>query len=243
MNIIVSSNYETLSDIAAKKVIEVINKKPNAVIGLATGSTPMGLYDKLVTYYKEKKVDFSKVTSFNLDEYVGLPAHHPQSYRYFMNNNFFNHINIDPKNTHLPNGMAQDIELECKNYDTMLEKSNSIDIQILGIGTNGHIGFNEPNDTLIVGTHVAALAKETLKANSHFFSTISEVPTKAITMGIGNIIKAKEIVLLANGNVKSDIIRKLLNDEISTQTPASLLKLHPHVTLIVDSLAGEFINE
>lgn len=242
MNIIVASNYETLSDTAAKMVVEVINQKPNAVIGLATGSTPIGLYEKLIAYHKKKSVDFSNVTSFNLDEYVGLSEDHPQSFRYFMNNNFFNHINISPKNTHIPNGMAKDIVLECKNYDAMLEASNRIDIQILGIGTNGHIGFNEPSDALIAGTHVATLAKETIKANSRFFNTISEVPTKAITMGIGNIMKAKKIVLLASSSEKSNIIKELLNDKVTTQIPVSLLKIHPDVTIIVDEPAGKFIN-
>jgi glucosamine-6-phosphate deaminase len=242
MNTIVASNYETLSDVAAKMVIEVINKKPNAVIGLATGSTPIGLYETLIAYHKKGVVDFSDVTSFNLDEYVGLSESHPQSFRYFMDSNFFSHININPKNTHIPNGMAKDIALECKNYDAMLEASNGIDIQILGIGTNGHIGFNEPNDALILGTHVATLAKETIIANSRFFNAISEVPTRAITMGIGNIMRAKKIVVLASGSEKSDIIKELFDDKVTTQVPVSLLKIHPDVTIIVDELAGKFIN-
>ncbi len=243
MNIIVASNYDSLSDMAAKKVIEVITRKPDAVLGLATGSTPVGLYKKLIAYNRAKIVDFSKVTSFNLDEYIGLSESHPQSYRYFMDHQFFNYININPQNTYLPDGMAKDTAHECKNYDTMITKKNGIDLQILGIGRNGHIGFNEPGCHLTTGTHVATLAKETILANSRFFSSIDEVPTQAITMGIGNIMKAKEIILLASGCEKSEIVKELLNDQISTQMPVSLLKLHPHVTVIVDELAGQFLPQ
>ncbi len=241
MNIIVTSNYETLSEAAAKRVVEVVKNKPKAVLGLATGSTPIGMYKQLVVYNRENLVDFSQVTTFNLDEYIGISAEHPQSYRYFMDHNLFNHININYQNTHVPNGMAKDIQAECEAYDEMLRNGGGIDIQVLGIGNNGHIGFNEPNSALTVGTHVTALAKGTIEANSRFFNTTDEVPMQAITMGIGDIMKAREIILLASGNTKADIICRLLEGKIDTHIPASLLQAHPNVTVIVDQLAGQHI--
>ncbi|WP_069998342.1 glucosamine-6-phosphate deaminase [Cellulosilyticum sp. I15G10I2] len=241
MNIIVTANYEVLSETAANRIAEVIKNKPNAVLGLATGSTPIGLYKKLVTYNKENLIDFSRVTTFNLDEYIGIPASHTQSYRYFMDYHLFNHINIDYQKTHVPNGMAKDIQAECEAYDEMLRGHGGIDIQVLGIGNNGHIGFNEPGSALTVGTHVTELAQGTIEANSRFFSTREEVPTQAITMGIGDIMKAREVILLASGITKADIISRLLEDKIDTYIPASLLQAHPHVTVIVDQLAGQLI--
>ena len=241
MNIIVTSNYDTLSEAAAKRVVEVVKNKPHAVLGLATGSTPIGMYKQLVVYNRENIVDFSRVTTFNLDEYIGIPSQHPQSYRYFMDHNLFNHININYQNTHVPNGMAKDIQVECEAYDEMLRSGGGIDIQVLGIGNNGHIGFNEPNNALTVGTHVTALAQGTIEANSRFFNTRDEVPMQAITMGIGDIMKAREIILLASGNTKADIICRLLEGKIDTHIPASLLQAHPNVTVIVDQLAGQHI--
>ncbi len=241
MNIIVTENYETLSEEAAKRIAEVIKNKPNAVLGLATGSTPVGMYKKLVEYNRENQIDFSQVTTFNLDEYIGIPSEHSQSYRYFMDHHLFNHINIDYKRTHVPNGMAKDIKVECEAYDERIRSHGGIDIQVLGIGNNGHIGFNEPDSSLIVGTHVTELTEDTIQANSRFFNTISEVPTKAITMGIGDIMKAKEVILLASGNSKADIISKLLEDKIDTHIPASLLQAHPNVTIIVDQQAGKHL--
>ncbi|MDF2612249.1 MAG: nagB [Clostridia bacterium] len=242
MKMIVARDYEELSKKAADKIVQVIENKPNAVLGLATGSTPVGMYKQLVAYNKDKLVDFSYVTTFNLDEYLGIPAEHPQSYQYFMKDNLFNHINIDQSKTHVPNGMAEDIELECKTYDEMIRAHGGIDIQVLGIGNNGHIGFNEPDDELIVGTHVTSLTQDTIKANARFFDSMDEVPTKAITMGLGDIMKAKEIILIASGEAKADIISKLLAGKIDTQVPASLLQVHPNVTVIVDEVAAKLIK-
>ena len=241
MKVIVTPDYDALSREGARKILEAVKNKPNSVLGLATGSTPIGLYQYLVQYAKEEKVDFSQVVTFNLDEYIGLAPDHPQSYRYFMDHYLFNHINIQYENTHVPNGMAKNIEAECERYDELIKKHGGIDIQVLGVGGNGHIGFNEPNTSLTVGTHVTKLTEETIQANSRFFNTIREVPTEAITMGIGDIMKAKEVILLASGDTKSEIVSKMLEEKINTHVPVSLLQAHPQVTAIVDQLAGQLI--
>lgn len=243
MRIIVEKNYEAMSKRAAEEIAKVVNDKPNCVLGLATGSTPEGLYKELISLNKEEKVDFSKVTSVNLDEYVGLPGEHSQSYRYFMNTNLFNHINIDKSRTFVPNGLAQDIEEECKRYDERINELGGIDIQLLGIGNNGHIGFNEPSEFLYMGTHLTGLAESTIEANSRFFDSMDEVPKKAITMGLGGIMKAKKILLIANGEKKAEIIAKLVEGKISTQVPASILQVHHDVTIIVDEAAASLIKK
>lgn len=241
MNIIISKDYDEMSKIAADMLVDLVNSKPNCVLGFATGSTPIGMYKKLIEYNKEKIIDFSNVTTFNLDEYLGLSGSHPQSYRYFMDNNLFNHININKDKTHVPNGICTDFNKEGDKYDKKILKSGGIDLQILGIGNNGHIGFNEPSDQLIMGTHVSNLSENTIKANSRFFNSIDEVPTQAITMGLGSIMKAKRIILLANGDSKANIVEKIVNNKIDTQIPASLLQVHPNITIIVDRAAGKFI--
>lgn len=238
MKVIVAKNYEEMSQIAAKEVAKLLYIKPDAVLGLATGSTPEGVYKELVELNKQNKVDFSKATSYNLDEYRGLTGNHPQSYRYFMNTNLFNQINIDKNNTHVPNGVAEDFEKECREYDEAIENAGGIDLQLLGIGTNGHIGFNEPSDFLNLNTHVTELTEDTIKANSRFFDSIEEVPTEAITMGLGSIMKAKKIILLASGQKKAEIISKLVEEKISTRVPASMLQVHQNVLVIVDEEAG-----
>ncbi|SKA77931.1 glucosamine-6-phosphate deaminase [Clostridium sp. USBA 49] len=242
MKVIVADNYNEMSKIAANEIAKLLYVKPNAVLGLATGSTPEGVYKELVKLNKEHKVDFSQVTSFNLDEYRGLKGDHPQSYRYFMDINLFNHVNIDKNKTHIPNGVAEDIEKECREYDEAIEKAGGIDLQLLGIGTNGHIGFNEPSDYLNLNTHLTDLTKETIKANSRFFENIEEVPTQAITMGLGSIMKAKKIILLASGKKKAEIIAKLVEDKISTKVPASILQVHPDVLVIVDKEAASLLK-
>jgi len=241
MKVIITKNYEAMSEVAAKIIADKVNSKPNCVLGLATGSTPVGMYKKLVEYNKNNEVDFSKVTSFNLDEYKGLRGDHNQSYRYFMDNNLFNHINIDKANTFIPNGKAEDIEAECRSYDKRLAEYGGIDLQVLGIGNNGHIGFNEPSDTLSVCTHVTELTKNTIEANSRFFTSIEEVPTEAVTMGLGGIMRAKTILLLASGSQKAEIISKLVNGKINTKIPASLLQIHSNVIVVVDEEAGALI--
>lgn len=242
MKVIVAKNYEEMSKIAAKEIAKLLYVKPEAVLGLATGSTPEGVYKELAELNKQNRVDFSKVTSYNLDEYRGLKGDHPQSYRYFMNTNLFNHVNIDKSRTHVPNGAAEDIEKECREYDEAIENAGGIDLQLLGIGTNGHIGFNEPSDFLNLNTHLTDLTEDTIKANSRFFDSIDEVPTEAITMGLGSIMKAKKIILLASGEKKAEIIAKLVEDKISTRVPASMLQVHQNVLVIVDQEAASLLK-
>lgn len=238
MKLIVEKNYENMSRVAGKILIDAISKNPKIVLGLATGSTPMGMYGEIIKAHKKNGLDFSNVKSFNLDEYVGLSRESSQSYRYFMEKNFFNHINIKEENTFVPNGKAKDLEKHCKEYDEMIEKAGGIDIQILGVGENGHIAFNEPDHYLFTGTSVVNLTKETVKVNSRFFDNAEEVPNTAITMGMGGILKAKKIILLANGKRKKHVIEKLLNEnKVSTIFPVSFLLLHPDVTVIVDEEA------
>jgi len=244
MKLLIAKNYDDLSKKASEIIADEIKKNPRAVLGLATGSTPVGTYKELVRLHKEQRLDFSKVVTFNLDEYYGLTPDNPQSYHYFMNDNLFNHINIDPKNIHIPDGTAIDIEFHCKLYDEEIEKYGGIDLQLLGIGPNGHIGFNEPDEKLVLNTHITDLSEETINANSRFFNSIDEVPKKAITMGIGSIMQAKRILLLANGKGKAEIIARLLNENVvSTKIPASLLMLHHDVTIIIDKEAAEFLND
>lgn len=238
MKVLVVKDYEEMSKKTADILIEEIRQKPNIVLGLATGSTPIGTYKELIRCHKEEGLDFSKAKSFNLDEYVGLDGNHPSSYRYFMNEELFNHINIDINNTYVPNGKAENLESYCKEYDKLIDEAGGVDIQILGIGENGHIAFNEPDEALCKGTCITDLTEDTITVNSRFFDNIDEVPKNAITMGIGSILKAKKIILLANGVKKRDAIKKLLEDDkITTYVPASFLLLHPDVTIIVDEEA------
>jgi len=238
MKIVVEKNYEDLSKVAANLVREEIEKNPKLVLGLATGSTPEGMYKELIRLHKEEGLDFSKVTTFNLDEYVGIEEEHPNSYHYFMKDILFNHINIDMNNTFIPDGQAENPEEYCKKYDKLIEEKGGIDLQILGIGENGHIAFNEPDEELNVGTSIVGLTESTIEANSRFFDSIDEVPKTAITMGIGSIMKAKKIILLANGKKKAPVIKELLKAEkITTKLPASMLLLHHDVTIILDEEA------
>lgn len=242
MNIIVVDNYEELSRVAAREFVKVVNEKPNAVLGLATGSSPLGLYKELIAMYNNKEVDFSKVSSVNLDEYVGLSPEHDQSYRYFMNTNFFNHVNIDITRTSVPNGLATDLEAECKEYDAKVEEVGGVDIQLLGVGNNGHIAFNEPDRELSVGTNVVTLAPETIEANSRFFDSIDDVPKRALSMGIGQIMKAKKIVLVASGESKAEAIKGIVSGKITTENPVTMLQMHRDVTVVVDKAAAKLIN-
>lgn len=238
MKWIVGKDYQEMSKRAAEIMIEDIKNNPNIILGLATGSTPVGMYKEIIKKNKEGEIDFTNVVSFNLDEYVGLDEKNPSSYRYFMNENFFDHINIDKKNTHVPNGNAKDLKAYAKEYDKRIEEMGGIDIQILGIGTNGHIAFNEPARELSLGTTVVGLTENTIKDNSRFFDNLEDVPKTAITMGIRSILRAKKIILLASGENKKDIIKKLLEDgTVTTELPVSFLALHPDVTVIVDEAA------
>lgn len=243
MQLFIEKDYLAMSKKAAQIFADEIRKKPNLVLGLATGSTPIGTYKELIRMYEEEGLDFSQVVSFNLDEYYGLTPDNPQSYNYFMFEHLFNRINIQRQNIHIPDGRASDIEKFCREYDKKIESFGGIDVQLLGIGVNGHIGFNEPADKLILGTHLTDLTDDTIQANSRFFDSPDQVPTKAITMGIGAIMKAKKIVLLANGKSKAEIMAKLVNaDYVTTEIPATLLKLHPDVTVIMDREAGAKIQ-
>ncbi|SHE88410.1 glucosamine-6-phosphate deaminase [Caldanaerobius fijiensis DSM 17918] len=243
MRIFITEDYKDMSRKAAEMVAWEIKNKPNLVLGLATGSTPLGMYGELVEMYKKGIIDFSNVVSFNLDEYIGLPADHEQSYHYYMHKNFFDHINIKPENIHIPDGCAEDLEEECEKYEEAIREAGGIDLQILGLGVNGHIGFNEPDTNIDTKTHVVQLAKETIEANKRFFHSADEVPRRAITMGIGTIMKAKKIILLASGENKAKAIRETIKGYLTTNVPSTVLALHPDVTLVIDRKAASLIEE
>lgn len=238
LDIRIFENYEEISKEAAQMIKETVDKKKDAVLGLATGSTPIGLYKELIRLNQANEIDFSDVKTVNLDEYLGLDGDHDQSYRTFMNEQLFNHINIDKKNTHVPNGVSEDPDQTSAQYDELLRELGSADIQVLGIGANGHIAFNEPNETLNINTHVTDLLDSTIEANARFFDSKDEVPKQAITMGIGSIMTAKKIILLASGSNKAAVIKQLGDEFVTTQNPATLLKLHPNVIVLVDKEAG-----
>lgn len=243
MKLIVVNNYEELSKVAAKEFSKIIKEKENVVLGLATGGSPVGMYKELIRMYEQKELNFSKTTTVNLDEYIGLNPEHNQSYRYFMNNNLFNHINIDKSNTFVPNGLAEDLEAQCKEYDQKIVELGGIDIQLLGVGNNGHIAFNEPNSELSSGTHIISLTDNTIEANARFFDNIDDVPRKAITMGVGGIMKAKKIILIASGESKAEAIKGIFSGKITTANPATMLQMHRDVTIIVDEAAAKLINK
>lgn len=234
MRVIVCDSYDEMSEAAARIVAGQVYLKPDCVLGLATGSTPIGMYDRLSDMCKRGELDFSEVTTFNLDEYYPIKSSNNQSYRYFMNEHLFNRINIDINKTSVPNGETDDPEAECERYEKAIRESGGIDLQILGIGQNGHIGFNEPDAWLDSHTHLTSLTENTISANSRFFESDEDVPKKALTMGIATILSAKKIILLASGANKSRVVTELLNDDINTSIPASMLKTHPDVVLICD---------
>jgi len=240
MEIIIFDTVEQLDEYGANYFVNTVKQKPNAVLGLATGSTPIGIYEKITDKHKQGEVSFSGVTTYNLDEYAGLSPLNDQSYSYYMNHHLFSHIDIDLKNTHLPNGNASDLQAECKRYDAMLQ-AQPIDVQLLGLGHNGHIGFNEPDEGLHGGTHLVELKKETREANARFFSSLDEVPTHALTMGVGSILKANTIVLAVRGADKADIVKQALTGPITTKVPASLLQTHPRVIVLLDREAGRWL--
>lgn len=238
MRIIKKDSYEAMSLEAAKLVAGQVILKPTSVLGLATGSTPLGMYHDLVRMHHDLGLDFSQAVSFNLDEYIGLPPENLQSYHYFMQNNFFKYIDIRPDNIFLPDGMAKDIAVESRHYDDLIEAKGGIDMQILGIGRNAHIGFNEPDVKFAAGTHKVQLDEETLAVNARFFEAEADVPRYALSMGIKTIMMAQRIVLLASGKDKAEAVYKAVCGEVSPQAPASILQLHRDVTVIVDEEAG-----
>jgi glucosamine-6-phosphate deaminase len=223
-----------LNRVGADLLLSVVRSKPNAILGMATGGTPVGIYQEMVKSYQQGLVSFKEVTTFNLDEYAGLPVTHPESYRSFMQSHLFNHIDIKPENTYVPNGNADDLDEEGRRYDELIYQKGLVDMQILGIGHNGHIGFNEPDEALSRFTHKVTLKPETREANKRFFNSIDEVPTHALTMGMGSILHAKSILLVVKGAEKAEILDRTLNGPITTQVPASFLQTHPRVIVLTD---------
>ncbi|SHK07216.1 glucosamine-6-phosphate deaminase [Paramaledivibacter caminithermalis] len=243
MRIIVEKDYKELSKKAANILASQIILKPDSVLGLATGSTPIGTYEELVGIYKKGNINFSEVVTFNLDEYYGLDSSNQQSYYYFMNKYLFRHINIKTENIHIPNGRTKDVDLECRDYEERIKAAGGIDIQLLGIGRNGHIGFNEPDVKFEALTHLVTLDEDTIKANSRFFPSIEDVPKQAISMGIKTIMRSKKILLLASGRQKSQTIYEMIKGKITPKLPASVLQLHPDVTVIIDEEAAILLKK
>ncbi len=243
VTLFVCKDYDALSRKAASVVGGAISAKPSFVLGLATGTSPLGLYSELIKLNKECRVDFSKVTTYNLDEYYPIDPKNDQSYRYFMNKNLFSGVNIDMENTHVLLGNAPDAKKECRNYDKAIEAAGGIDLQVLGIGHNGHIGFNEPGKDFILDTHVVTLTESTIQANSRLFNSADEVPRQALSMGIGNIFKARQIVLVANGKGKAKAIRDALEGEVTPMVQASILQLHQNVVFVIDEDAASMLKK
>lgn len=237
MRILRATDYEKMSRIAADQITALIKCKPSCVLGLATGATPVGMYKELIKDYDSDVIDFSKVISINLDEYKGLAPDHPQSYRYFMNHNLFDHVNIKRENTYVPDGLYSDASIACKQYDAVISKYGPIDLQVLGIGHDGHIGFNEPADQFTPDTHCVSLTEMTIAANKRFFSSEEEVPREAYTMGIRPIIQARTVLLLASGKDKAEILKRALYGPVTPYVPASILQLHQNLVVVGDEEA------
>jgi glucosamine-6-phosphate deaminase len=238
MEVVVKEAYEDVSRLSAELIADMVRRKPRAVLGLATGSTPLGTYKELIRMHKEEGLDFSRVSTFNLDEYVGLVHDHPQSYHFFMWDNLFKHINVNAKNVHIPDGTAKDVPAFCRWYEEQIIKAGGLDAQLLGIGSNGHIAFNEPGSSLGSRTRVKTLDERTRQDNARFFRNMNEVPKYAITMGIGTIMDARQLILLANGAGKADAIAKTCEGPITAIVPATIVQLHPKATIIVDKPAS-----
>lgn len=242
LRIVYVKNYEDMSKKAANIVASQLTLKPNSVLGLATGSTSIGMYNQLVKAYNKGLISFKEAVTFNLDEYFGLKRENNQSYYYYMYENFFKHTDIDMKHINIPNGIAKDIHKECLEYERRIRKNGGIDLQVLGIGRNGHIGFNEPDIKFEALTHMVKLDEETIRDNSRFFHSIEDVPTKAISMGIKTIMHARKIILLACGKEKADAIHEAIFGKITPELPASVLQLHPDVIFILDKEAASRLD-
>ena len=243
MRFIPCADYTAMSRQAANLISAQVIVKPNCVLGLATGSTPIGTYKQLIEWYNKGDLSFAQVRSVNLDEYKGLSGDHDQSYRYFMQNNLFNHVDIDVANTSVPNGMAEDANAECAAYDAHIRELGGIDLQLLGMGHNGHIGFNEPADEFVGPTHVVELTQSTIDANKRFFASEADVPRYALTMGMAAILQARSVVVVASGEDKADIVYKSFFGPITPRVPASLLQLHPNVTVVGDEAAFSVLRK
>lgn len=238
MEIIIRENYEEMSQLAARLIARVVRNRPRAVLGLATGGTPEGCYAELVRMHREEGLDFSQIVTFNLDEYVGLPETHEQSYHRFMWDKLFDHINVTAANVHIPDGNAEDLHEACSEYEMQIDEHGGLDLQLLGIGTNGHIAFNEPGTSLGSRTRIKTLTEQTRKDNSRFFDSLEEVPRYAVSMGIGTILESSKLLLLASGANKADAVAAAVEGPITASVPASAIQLHPDVTVIVDRPAA-----
>lgn len=243
MEIIIQPDSQTGSRVAACMVADLVRANPNAVLGLATGSTPLGLYRELARMHREEGLDFGRVTTFNLDEYIGLPPEHPQSYRFFMHKNLFQYINVPADRIHIPDGMAQDVRITCAAYEQSIRDAGGIDLQILGIGTDGHMGFNEPTSSLASRTRIKTLTRQTLGDNARFFKRPQEQPYHAITMGIGSIMDSRQVVLLAFGAGKAKAVAASLEGPITSMVPASALQLHERAHFIIDEAAASHLSQ
>ena len=237
MRIYCEKDYNAMSRRAAAVIAAQVVSKPDCVLGLATGSTPIGAYKQLVEWHRQGDLSFAQVHSVNLDEYVGLAPTHDQSYRYFMQNNLFDHVDILPENTNVPNGLAADAAVECARYEDVVRALGYADLQLLGLGRNGHIVFNEPCAEFPVATHLVDLTESTIEANARFFASAGDVPRQALTMGIGTIMRARSILVVASGADKAEAVRKTVNGPVTPEVPASILQLHPNVTIIGDEAA------
>ncbi len=238
INISIVKDYDEMSRRAARIIADAIRNKPNLVLGLATGSTPVGCYQELIRMHKEEGLDFSRVITFNLDEYIRLPPTHPQSYRYFMDENLFRHVNIKIENTYVPDGLSADLQRTCKEFEELIKRAGGIDLQLLGIGANGHIAFNEPGSSFDFRTMVVNLSERTIKDNARFFKSIEEVPRQALSMGMGTIMEVRKIILLASGVGKAEAAAKSVEGPITTDVPASILQRHPNCIFILDEEAA-----
>ncbi len=238
MEVIIEKTYEQMSIAAAQEVAIILNAKPNSVLGMATGSTPLGVYQQLVKLHKEQGLDFSQVTTFNLDEYVGLPTDHPQSYHHFMHENFFKHVNIPLQNIYIPSGTTSNYRAFCQWFEQRIRECGGIDLQILGIGSDGHIAFNEPSSSLSSRTRLKTLAQSTIEDNSRFFDRPEDVPIYAITMGVGTIMEADRIILLASGEKKADAIAKAVEGPVTSMITASALQMHAKSRVYLDTAAA-----
>ncbi|HIT33892.1 MAG TPA: glucosamine-6-phosphate deaminase [Candidatus Faecousia intestinigallinarum] len=243
MRIISAKDYQDVSRKAANIIASQVILKPNCVLGLATGSSPVGTYQQLIAKYEAGELDFSQVRTVNLDEYVGLTADHDQSYAYFMRHNLFDHVNIDQANTNIPCGVEPDAEKECARYDAVIESMGGVDLQLLGLGPNGHIGFNEPCDEFVPGTHRVELTEATINANARFFESMDDVPRFAYTMGIRGIMQADKVLMVVNGANKAQAVKDCFFGSVTPQAPGSILQLHKNFTLVADEAALSLVKD
>ncbi len=242
IKVIVTNNYDELSNLAASKVARLVKSKPCAVLGLPTGSTPLGMYKQLISMYQDRSLSFKDVSTFNLDEYAGLSPDNENSYHFYMQDNFFKHVDIKENNTHIPDSTAADTETKCAEYERKIEKAGGIDLMVLGLGNNGHIGFNEPDSHFPLKTHRVKLDESTIQANARFFSSIDEVPRFAVTMGIGTIMHCRSVILLASGKAKAPAVKGALEGPVTPALPASALQFHMDVTVILDKDAASLLK-